>query len=99
MFQNVFESFKKPFLKNANKRFWQKLRVFSVISLFQNSEDKAKICKEDLTEKDLCGPVKSIQIDKSPGNDELTKEFYKTFSNELKGIFVYSVSKTKEKGI
>ena len=32
-----------------------------------------------------------MQIDKSPGNDRLTKEFCETFWNELKEIFVDSV--------
>ena len=39
-----------------------------------------------------------MQNDKSPGNDGLTKEFYETFWNELKEIFVHSVLEAKEKG-
>ena len=39
-----------------------------------------------------------MQNDKSPGNDGSTKEFYVTFWNELKEIFIDSVSETKEKG-
>ena len=35
---------------------------------------------------------------KSPGNDDLTKEFYETFWNELKEIFVDSLLEAKEKG-
>ena len=35
--------------------------------------------------------------DKFPGNDGLTKEFYETFWNELKKIFVDSLTKNKEK--
>ena len=62
------------------------------------SEDKAKLCEEDLTEKDLCDSLKSIQNDKSPGNDRLIKEFYETLWNERKEIFTDSVSETKEKG-
>ena len=62
------------------------------------SEDKAKLCEEDLTEKDLCDFLKSIQNDKSPGNDRLIKEFYETSWNERKEIFIDSVSETKEKG-
>ena len=55
------------------------------------SEDKAKLCEEDLTEKDLCDSLKSIQNDKSPGNDRLIKEFYETLWNERKEIFTDSV--------
>ena len=40
-----------------------------------------------------------MQNDKYPGNDGLTKEFYATFWNELKEIFVDSVSEAKEKGL
>lgn len=39
-----------------------------------------------------------MQNNKSSGKVGLTKEFYKTFCNELKEIFVESVSESKEKG-
>ena len=38
-----------------------------------------------------------MQSHKSPGNDGLTEEFCETFWNELKEIFVESVSEAKEK--
>ena len=34
---------------------------------------------------------------KSPANDGLTKEFYESFQNELKEIFIESLSESKEK--
>ena len=61
------------------------------------SEDKSKLCEENLTEKDLYHFLKIKQNSKPPGNDGLTKEFYETFWNELKEIFVNSVLETKEK--
>ena len=70
----------------------------SHINIPKLSEDKRKLCEEDLTEKDLCDSLKSMQNDKSPGNDGLTKEFYEAFWNELKEIFIDSASETKEKG-
>ena len=70
----------------------------SHINIPKLSEDKRKLCEEDLTEKDLCDSLKSMQNDKSPGNDGLTKEFYETFWNELKETFIDFVSETKEKG-
>lgn len=46
--------------------------------------------------------TKFIQVyekqDKSPDNEGLTKEFYETFWEELKKIFVDSVKEAKEKG-
>ena len=38
-----------------------------------------------------------MQNDKSPGNDGLAKEFYETFWNELKEIFIDSVSETEKR--
>ena len=43
------------------------------------SEGHVKLCEKDLTEKDLYKPLRSMQNDKSPGNDGLTKEFMKRF--------------------
>ena len=71
---------------------------FSHINIPKLSEDKGKLCEQDLTNKDLCDSLKRMQNDKSPGNDGLTKIFYETFWNELKKVFIDSVSKTKEKG-
>ena len=39
-----------------------------------------------------------MQNDKSPHNDVLRNDFYEMFWNELKEIFVDSVSEVKEKG-
>ena len=62
------------------------------------SEDQVKLCEEDLTEKDLYKSLRSMQNDKSHGNDGLTKEFYETFWDDLKEIFVNSVREAKEIG-
>ena len=37
IFYNIQGNFIELFLKNTNKKPWQKLKVFSVISIFQNS--------------------------------------------------------------
>ena len=72
---------------------------FSDVNIPKLSENQVKLCEENLTEKDLYNSLKSMQSNKSPGNDGLTKEFYETFWTELKEIFVDSVSEAKEKGI
>ena len=41
--------------------------------------------------------LKSIQNNKTPDNDGLTKEFYKTFWNKIKYVFLKSLKQAKEK--
>ena len=43
------------------------------------STDQIITCDTELSEKDLYDFMKSMENDKSPGNDGLTKEFYVTF--------------------
>ena len=74
-------------------------KFFSDVDIPKLSENQVKLCEENLTEKDLHNSLKSMQSDKSKGNDGLTKEFYKAFWTELKEDFVDAVSEAKEKGI
>ena len=41
--------------------------------------------------------MKSMENDKSPGNDGLTKEFYVTFWNDIKATFISSLKQAKER--
>ena len=52
-----------------------------------NYED-ARICKDDLNELELLKALKSMQNNKSPGNEELTKEFYEMFWSKIKHPFM-----------
>ena len=61
------------------------------MSIFQNSENKAKPFEEDLTKKDFYSSLKNMQNEKSQ------KEFYARFLNELKKIFLDSVSEAKKR--
>ena len=49
--------------------------------------------EEALTEKELI----SMVLEKAPGNEELTKEFYNCFWEELKEPFITSIRATKSK--
>ena len=89
----------KTLFKKHEQKLVRDIKSFLSHKYSKLSEDKAKLCDKELTEKDLYGSLKSKQNDKSPGNNGLTKEIYETFWNELKGSFIYSVSETKNKGI
>ena len=88
------EHFKKPEQKPAIEISY----FFAYVDNPKLSENQAKVCEEDLIEKDLNICLKSIQNDKSPSNDGLTMEFYQTFWNELLEIFIDSASEATEKG-
>ena len=94
----IKEFYETLFKKREQKAVTEIKSFLSHINIPKLSEGKGKLCEEDLTEKDLCDSLKIMQSDKSPGNDGLTKEFYEAFWNELKEIFIDSISKTKEKG-
>ena len=86
LFRNTSASTSEDCKSFLNKFFVPKL----------NFED-ARICEGDLNEFELLKAFKSMQNNKSPGNDGLTKEFYETFWNEIKHPFMNSIMKAREK--
>ena len=52
------------------------------------SKEKQVSCEGVITEKELFEALKSMQNNKSPGNDGLSKEFYESFWEELKKPFM-----------
>ena len=92
---HVFLFYKKPFeerLQNDIKKLLEFLKNIPIPSL---TEEQKKICEAELTEKEICQSLISMENNKSPGNDGLTKEFYCTFWNEIKNIFINSVRESK----
>ena len=96
---NHIKDFYEALFKKREQKTTAEIKTFlNVIDVPKLSEDQVKLCEEDLTEKDLYKSLRSMQNDKSPGNDGLTKEFYETFWDDLKEIFVNSVREAKEIG-
>ena len=56
------------------------------------------MCENDLTENELLIALKSMQNNKTPGNDGLMEEFYETFLNEIKNAFLKWIKHAKKKG-
>ena len=68
------------------------------ISLPVINNDFFNLCENHLTEDELFISLKSMQNKKTPGNDGLTKEFYESFWNEIKYVFLKSLKQAKKKG-
>ena len=94
---NHIKDFYEALFKKPEHKTTAEIRDFlNVIDVPKSSEDQVKLCEEDLTEKDLYKSLRSMQNNKSPGNDGLTKKFYETFWDDLKEILVNSVREAKE---
>ena len=63
------------------------------ITLPSVKNDQKVVCSTDLTDIEIFDTLKGIPNNKSPGNDGLTKEFYKTFWDELKELVIKLVIK------
>ena len=60
--------------------------------------DEKRICDERLSENEIFSAVKKLKDNKSPGNDGLTPEFYKTFWNTCKTLFMQMVDESSIEG-
>ena len=69
--------YKKLFSKNLAKQFSNLETYLEKILLPKLSLDQKQLCEGNLTEKELFTALKSMENNKSPGNDGLTKEFYR----------------------
>ena len=61
------------------------------------STDQIILRDIELTEKDLYDSMKSMENDKSPGNDGLTKKFFAIFWDNIKVNFIPSIKQAKER--
>ena len=61
-------------------------------------DENYNICEAEITEDNLLVALKSITNNKTPGNDGLSKEFYETFCEDIKDVFINSLKETKIEG-
>ena len=58
--------------------------------------NQINLCEKYLSETDLYNIMKNMQMNKSR-NDGLSREFYERFWDEIKKLFIASVTETKNK--
>ena len=63
------------------------------------TNEQRKLCEGKLTENEIFDALTVIDNNKSPGNDGLTKEFYRTFWNDIKNDYMSSLKESKRKEI
>ena len=93
--RHIFLFYKKLFeerLKNDSKKLLKFLKDIQIPSL---TKEQKKTCEGELTKKEIYQSLINMENNKFPGNSGLTKEFYCTFWNEIKNIFINSLRESK----
>ena len=73
--EHIREFYETLFKTREQKTKIEMEKFFSDVDIPKLSRNQAKLYEGNLTKKDLHISLKSMQSDKSPGNDGLTKEF------------------------
>ena len=90
--------FYETLFKNTSSNTFEDCKRFlNEVSVPKLNYEDARICEDDLNELKLLRALKSMQNNKYSGNDRLTKEFYKTFWNEIKNPLINSIMEAREK--
>ena len=76
--EQIREFYETLFKTQEQKTAIEMETFFSGVDIPKLSKNQSKLCEENVTEKDLYNSLKSMQSDKSPGNDGSAKEFYDT---------------------
>ena len=77
--KNLYSFYQKLFSKNNNISKWKVLQYLQHKSLPKLNDDQCALCEKDITEEKIKHELNKIEINKSPRNDGLTKEFYEDF--------------------
>ena len=73
----IFSHFTK--ISFLNKLILNKMTYLDKINLHILSNGQKQICDAIVTEKEIYDALKSMENDKTPGNDGLSKEFCEVF--------------------
>ena len=68
------------------------------IDLPKIKEHEQKNLEQPLSEKEFQSALRNMPNEKSPGNDEFTKEFYETFWDNIKRTLTLSFQQALKKG-
>ena len=71
--EHIREFYETLFKTQEQKTNIEMENFFSDVDILKFSENQVKLCEENLTEKELYNSLKSMQCNKSPGNDRLSK--------------------------
>ena len=81
---NIFTFYQNLFSKQTDFKQNDLIHYLGKINLLSPSNGQKLICDAITTEKEIYDALKSMENNKTPGNDWLSKEFYEVFWNDVK---------------
>ena len=93
--EHFYKSLFKDKLNNSNETCKNFLNNLTTPTLNQDEKDALSV---EITVAELFSALSDMPDNKSPGNDGLSCEFYKTFWDDIKGPFFDSIMQGREKG-
>ena len=87
--------YRNLFKKDVAKSLPEMKEILDKISIPTLEETQVLKCDEGVSEKEVLDVIKAFANNKSPGNDDLTKELCEIFWDDLKQPFMNSIKETK----
>ena len=94
--QSELKLFYEKLFQNNSVNLSEQDMFLRNISLPTLDPQQQYLCETDISEKELYNALKTMQNNKSPGNDGLTKEFYEAFWEDIKLPFQNSVRESMQ---
>ena len=84
--KNLYSFYQKRFSKNNDISRQKVLQYLQDKNLPKLNDNQCALCGKDVTEEEVKLELNAMEMNKSPGNDGVTKEFMKFFGITLKFI-------------
>ena len=90
---NIKVFYETLFKQNSSKTTVERQEFLSSLDTETFTNQQSDLSENEIRENDLFDSVKSKNNNKTPGNDGLTNEFYKTFWDELKSPLMEGINR------
>ena len=89
--QEIVFFYKSLFKNNIKKRLSEQTNFLDTLQIPKLSDNDCLLCEGELSESELYDALKNMPNNKSPRNDGLIKEFFLSFWDDIKDIYISSI--------